>query len=207
MFSLKAEYRSVHLMDALHLAYYIPHYLDKTPISNYVLDFKENKPRFVNAWSEWASKELKESNLHFDLIVRALGSKELITDGTKPLDELGKRLAVALNTKYTPKLLAKSRITPSLHSIKTRIARVAAVKDSYYVTDDSYNLDNKNVLIIDDVSTSTATIGEIIRALRLKYPYTGYYFFFWLRQIMTWVSTIKLSRTFFDDLYLNRFEL
>lgn len=182
MYYTKEDFWYVQLVNAFHLAYYVPlNHIEDTPISKYVKEFKNNNPKFVSAWSEWACQEIKAAHLKFECIVRALGSKEHSSDGTNPLDELGRKLANAISTKYTPQLLAKTRLTPPMHKLRTKLEREDAVRDSYYVTDDSLDLTNKKVLIIDDISTSKTTIAEILRALRSKYEFTEYYFFFLAR--------------------------
>lgn len=161
-----------------HLAYYIPNNRPQGSLSNYILKFKENETYFVKSWSRWAKDELAKTNVPFDFIIRALGGTETQVTGLKGLDTLGRYLAQELNAIYCPEVLQKIRPTPSMHTIRRKTDREAAMLGSYIVADHQYNFNNKNILIIDDVCTSGTTIMEIIRSLRDVWPDGHYYFFF-----------------------------
>jgi len=165
------------LSGAWHLAYYIPSNKPTGSLSSNILEFKKaNKPYFL-AWTKWAVDDLSKLNIHFDFILRALGSKELKVSGTKGLDLMGKVLAEKLNSIYIPSVLEKNRETRSMHTLKTKAERREAINGSYFVAKQPYDFDKKNILILDDVTTSSITIQEILRALKVAFPNAQYFLF------------------------------
>lgn len=175
MINISSDYSF--LAGAWHLAYYIPSNKPTGSLSRNIIEFKESNKPFVTAWSKWAADDLSTLPIHFDFILRALGSSELKVSETKGLDAMGKVLAEKLNSIYIPSVLAKNRVTPPMHTLKTKPERRAAIKDSYFVAKQPYDFDKKNILILDDVTTSSITIQEILRALKVVFPNAKYYLF------------------------------
>lgn len=166
------------LNGAWHLAYYIPRYKDNGPISDYILRFKKCVEFYLQCWTVWSFDELSNVGIHFDYIVRALGSDELKVSRTNGLDCLGGILEENLpSAKYVPETLGKNILTPSMHSLNTIYERQNVIHNSYFVADLTNNFNNKNILILDDITTSGTTIREIHRALKEVWPNGRYHLF------------------------------
>lgn len=162
---------------AWHLCYYLRNHDDNTVLTAKILEFKDGNKKTVTIWCQWAVDELTNSGVEFDLVVRALGSTELVPGGNKPLDELGRCLEAALGTNYKPIVLRKTRLTKPLHTLFSLPERKKEIGNIYVVNNTSVNYNRKNILIIDDITTSNVTIGEILRALKVQWPKAKYYLF------------------------------
>lgn len=167
----------LHTFRTWHLCYYMRDHNDETDLTDHVLSFKANDKDIVAKWCKWAAAELTEEGIKFDLIVRALGSAETAPSGDKALDELGRCLAVELETIYRPEVLKKKRATKPLHKLYNVPDRKKEIADVYFVDDNVNDYNKKKVLIIDDITTSNVTMAEILRALKAKWPKGQYYVF------------------------------
>lgn len=78
---------------------------------------------------------------------------------------LAKEVAKNLGVKYNPNLIKKVRKTETQHSLKTFEERVKNVKGAYKVCKD---LDDKVIILVDDIRTTAATLNECAKQLRLK---------------------------------------
>jgi predicted amidophosphoribosyltransferase len=87
-------------------------------------------------------------------------------------------LAQNLSAIYCPEVLRKKNVTPSMHTLATKMEREETINGCYTVSNSQHQFNNKNILIIDDVCTSGTTIKEIIRALKEVWPNGHYYFCF-----------------------------
>ncbi|OQP57843.1 hypothetical protein [Niastella populi] len=180
MISLLTEwkYRTLGLHGAWHLCYYVSAERQTNgTLPYYVIQFKDNNQQWVHKWCNWASTVLSGTDINFDCIIRALGSRELRPSGQKALDKLGTVLAKQLNCEYSPTILAKHRETPPMHTIRTRDERRQMMENVYFVANQEKDLNNKNVLILDDVTTSNTTISAILEVLKQQWPHGRYYFF------------------------------
>lgn len=177
LININNEYRFLNLQNAWHLAYYISGNRPHGSLAANILEFKNGSAFYVNAWSNWAIAELQPLNIQFDFIVRALGSSELQVTGNRPLDSLGNRLANSLNCQFVANTLSKTRVTPPMHTLRTLPERRAAINGSYIVNNATRDFNNRRVLIIDDVTTTNLTVGEILRALRVNWNNGRYYLF------------------------------
>ncbi|SFW84036.1 hypothetical protein [Chitinophaga sancti] len=164
---------------AWHLVFYLSKYRN-TPgtYSNYIIKFKEKEVDVIKAWTKWALIEIPKLNIHFDYIIRALGSAELRHQpDSKGLDIIGGWLAKKMSSVYCPEVLMKTRVTKPMHTLKTRPEREAEMHMAYVVADKKFDLNNKNILIIDDVTTAKITTAEMLRALRVEWPRARFYIF------------------------------
>ena len=89
--------------------------------------------------------------------------KDLIKRDYDQVDLLGKAVAKWLDIKYEPKLLEKTRRTKRQHSLP-KSERAANVKGAYKATSE---INNKCVLLIDDIKTTGFTLNECSKQLRL----------------------------------------
>lgn len=151
-------------------SFYFGYYLDG--IKQEVWAFK-NRDR--NAIERWINKALEVSDTlpHIDVVVRALGHAELEASakGTS-LDLFGARLAASIGAKYSPECLSKSRplAKSTLCSAKERAQQVDGVYRAMPGLVASHDKSGPTFLIVDDVLTSGATTGDIMRALSHAYP-------------------------------------
>jgi hypothetical protein len=195
MIDLTQEYSF--LNGAWHLAYYIPSNRPTGSLSDNILKFKDNYTHYVNCWSRWSLAELSSLGVRFDYIIRALGSSELTVSRTRGLDTLGVYLEANLPSIYCPEVLQKSRLTPPMHTLRTKPERQAAIHDSYFVADRTRDFNNKNILIIDDVTTSRTTIKEILRALKVVWSNGHYHLFCLGRTIYDHDANNNIPMTYF----------
>lgn len=70
--------------------------------------------------------------------------------------------------------IKKIKDTKYMFELKTFSDRKENIKDAFYI---DLNLNNKNVLIIDDIVTSGSTINEIEKTINSKYKVKNLYFY------------------------------
>ncbi|HEX5170847.1 MAG TPA: hypothetical protein VFW11_16850 [Cyclobacteriaceae bacterium] len=101
-----------------------------------------------------------------DLVVRALGSAEggAGTKASSPLDRLGREVAKVMRAKYDPTRLKKSRETRAM-KLLTASERAEELADVYSFTG-SPNGNSGDVLILDDILTTGATVRAVIKSIR-----------------------------------------
>ena len=150
--------------------FYLGFYLDG--IKQEVWAFKN---RDKNAVERWINKALEVCDAlpHIDFVVRALGHAELdASDNSTSLDLFGARLAASIGAEYRPDCLHKNRpLTKStMCSAKERAQQVHCVYSATPGLGRSQNKSGLNFLVVDDVLTSGATTGDIVRALSKAYP-------------------------------------
>jgi predicted amidophosphoribosyltransferase len=174
----------VNIQGAWHLVDYIPYRpnideYDQTPYTDRLNGFKHQKSdQIIDKWCQWSFDALSTLEIEFDYIVRALGSKELKPEGNKSLDTLGIFLESKLSAKYVPELLNKVRVTRPMHLLYTKAEREENIVNSYSIDNSNgLDLDNKKILILDDIVTTSLTIGEIVRALREEWENAEIYVF------------------------------
>ena len=159
-----------------HLCYYIPQLRNDDFLSSRILAFKNSEQNAKQQWLSWSSNELSNIGIQFDYIIRSLGHDELESLNNSPLDNLGILLERTLNSHYQSSLLKKRRVTRKLSTIPTIFDRRAELKDVFYCTNEK-NLNNKNVLLIDDVSTSGVTSNFIYQSIVEINPLVNCYLF------------------------------
>ncbi|MGN8035625.1 phosphoribosyltransferase [Chitinophaga sp. 22321] len=176
MFNISHEHPF--LKGAWHLVYYIPEHREiEGSYSNHIIKFKDGEKKQIKGWCIWAKEEFSKHNIKFDYIIRALGSRELkVNLGAKGLDYLGKYLEKSFGWQYIPTVLEKNRLTKPLHFLN-KSDRESEIHKSYFVAEKQYNFNKRNVLILDDITTSQTTLKEIIRAINAEWPSTNYYLF------------------------------
>lgn len=93
-----------------------------------------------------------------------LHKKKLTKRGYNQVANFAKRLAFHLNTDYVDNILIKTANTKT-QTTKGRIGRWQSDKALYTLTDSKY-FKNKNILLVDDVITSGATMEICSKALQ-----------------------------------------
>lgn len=172
-----------------YLCYYLPaNKFTQDEHSKKIIEFKSNKG--ISKWIKWIIDEFKANDIKFDYIVRALGHKELSVPHKKkleeitkqdgewlmPLDYMGYLLQKRVGGEYIPHALIKTKMIEKLAPLKL-VARTEQLKGAYDVGDDCPDLNNKTVLIIDDITTSKSTAKAIANAIKKKYPKASFILF------------------------------
>jgi len=160
------QYSQLNISGCWHLAYYLPGNRGGGTLAQKIIEFKNGSQAAIKRWSKWAGVELEKLDIDFDYIVRALGSQETKPLKGMPCSELGRYLAEVLDAEYAAMALSKSRKTRSLHSLADLVMRKDELRGVYQADSENYNFNDKNILIIDDVTTSNTTITEIVRAMQ-----------------------------------------
>lgn len=172
---LKADITDFRLNHYQHyfLFYYIRKQEGNDWISTNFLRFKEDREVVVDAWIDFATSSLKELSLNDNtVIVRALHSHETVIDpaSNTPLDRLCRSIADTFHCAYLPGLLFKTRSTQPLHNLPSAKERVAEMTDLYQAGPGMASLENKSILLVDDVVTTGLTVRHIIKAIRTMLP-------------------------------------
>jgi len=106
-----------------------------------------------------------ELNWPIDMIIPVpLGKHRLKERGYNQVAMIANPLAMALNVKYAPNELARRRETRSQVEL-TRQERKENVKGAFQA---GVRVKGKNVLVLDDVSTTGSTISSSAEALYLS---------------------------------------
>lgn len=151
---------------------------DLTHVSNRILSLKEGDfGNFGDYCTDLIAENLKMKNW---FCVRALSSKESIV---LPKSEIGsQKLGLSLSQKlgigYIPHIL-KEKTTKPMHSISDKSERFSNINGSYSLNEQIINnldLNESRILIIDDISTTGATVNEISRVLKDQWPKVKLYF-------------------------------
>ena len=116
----------------------------------------------------WLGAELKESNNYNDVdivIPVPLHKNKLKTRGYNQVAKFGQQIAKALDANYVDDVLIKVSNTKS-QSTKKRLARWNSNEDLFTLENKS-RIENKHVLIVDDIITTGATLEACISILNL----------------------------------------
>jgi|SaaInlStandDraft_4_1057021.scaffolds.fasta_scaffold17461_2 predicted amidophosphoribosyltransferase len=162
-----------------HIGWYFPknHYQKvKDPLSNSILEFKDNNNLSVNTWCSFVATEIRVSNIEIDLILRMFSSSEITAGQQHPLSQVGSTLERQLdNAIFSPNLLVKTRNITTLHNLSGS-NRNREVSGAYSFK--GYDaVDKPNILIIDDILTTGASMREIARAINETQPNCNIYHF------------------------------
>jgi predicted amidophosphoribosyltransferase len=130
--------------------------------------FKEDGEEQKKIFSKLCGEAFKASALKFDFVTRALGSKELTPSAGNRIIPLAKSIAEVTGAQYIPKLLKKNKPVRPLKTIYRKAERALEL-EGVYEAQQGYNLDNKKILIVDDITTSGTTLTAIAKAIKTTY--------------------------------------
>ena len=132
---------------------------DRGIVKNLIHNLKYKSQEQIGAYlGDWFGMRIKTHGEipPIDVIIPVpLHPKKLKKRGYNQVDEFGKMLAFHFNADYSPKLLAKTRHTPT-QTTKNRWLRWK--EQTPFEINDIVPLENKNVLLVDDVITTGATL-------------------------------------------------
>ena len=126
----------------------------------------QNKQEIGNLIADWFGSQLAKSEdfKDFDCIIPVpLHRKKLKKRGYNQLTKFGKRLGELLQIDYTENLLQRVSFTHT-QTKKKRLDRFQNTS-SKFVLEDFKTLQNKHVLLIDDVVTTGATLEACCKEL------------------------------------------
>jgi competence protein ComFC len=152
---------------------------DLTHVSNRILSLKEGVfGNFGDYCTDLIAENLKMKKI--DFCVRALSSKRkyILPKSEIGSQKLGLSLSQKLGIGYIPHIL-KEKTTKPMHSISDKSERFSNINGSYSLNEQIINnldLNESRILIIDDISTTGATVNEISRVLKDQWPKVKLYF-------------------------------
>lgn len=171
--SYDPQYTNAGLEDAYHIVYYIPKNQDLTDWSEKVSACKRKVGQdIINE----CVNALNIEGLYFDYVIRMMGHKETIPLKNAPIRSLAVAIADATGAKYLPQLLHKKKETTPMHFLSLA-ERQVEINDVFQVNDRTYNLNEKKILIVDDITTTCTTVAEMIKTLKKVWPKAIFYLF------------------------------
>jgi predicted amidophosphoribosyltransferase len=148
--------------------------------NNIKFNLEDKHEMILQHWINLLYTSISETGIKFDIVMRMLGHDEVIILPNKPLHIMAKRVASLIGASFQTELLIKNKVTPTQRSndiIPDVGRRKLNIKDAYCVGKDYINIENKNILIIDDVFTTGASLTEVGRVLKEANPGNQLYFF------------------------------
>lgn len=154
---------------AFHIANFVPvNWGAQDPISRSLVDFQFRREPQTTQWIRLALVGADGLG-PVDVILRALSSRESVSDGLTSLDRLGSELAQRTGTEYAPGRLTKTRVAAPVKNAGIREARDRILRGVYVF--DASGLDaTSRILVLDDIVTTGATFGAITAAIRISLP-------------------------------------
>lgn len=166
------QYTNCGLSESYYLAYYMP-YGDVTNWTSRIHKFKNKEDEEdYEILTNLVTNAIKEDDLQFDFVVRALGHNNKYARKDDPIRDFAVEVAKASNARYIPMLIKKHNATAPLHTMG-RQARFQVSRGNYYVDESKrkeLDLNNKKILIVDDITTTGSSLIEICRALHEIWP-------------------------------------
>lgn len=158
----KSFYGRIPIIDATALFYF----LKKGKVQQLIHELKYNKQQQVGTFiGNWLAAEIIDSNRfkYIDYIIPVpLHRKKLKIRGYNQVTTFGKSLAEKLNIKYTEDLLIKIS-SANTQTKKLRLDRWKNVQELFVVRN-NFNLENKHILLIDDIITTGSTLEACCKA-------------------------------------------
>ncbi len=152
--------------DFLYKILYIFKY--KGIIRKIIIDYKFNdKPYICNFFSNIIinNKFVCDILKRYDIIISVpLSKKRLARRGYNQSDLIAKNISKKLNLEYKSNYLIKIKETEKQSTLKGK-EREKNIKDAF-VFNNKYNIENKNIIILDDVYTTGNTIKECYKILK-----------------------------------------
>jgi hypoxanthine-guanine phosphoribosyltransferase len=154
----------------LYLGYYFKQGKGEE-IHDKLINFKERGATEFRQWSGLMLEQLnkiKMANIlpQVDVMLRCLGSSETsFTEGT-PLTKLLYSISGFYGSVVCKDLIYKTRITKKLAFMPTLKERQKEVEETFRIDCNVIDLNNKVVLVLDDIRTSGTTTNYIAKLIR-----------------------------------------
>lgn len=158
--------------------WYLFYYFTKSSpdyITHQLMDFKADDEPQLNTFSEIALAAAKAIPIKFDYILRVLGSSELTAVQPNRVRDIALAVQKSVGGKYRPLLLSKIRATAQLKSMSA--ARRRKELEDVYKLSNEINMNDKNILIVDDIITTKTTFTVLAELITSKYPKAKIYGF------------------------------
>ena len=152
------------------------------------MDFKDDRDDQIKTFAALSAQAFGETDWTFDYVARALGSKEETARKPNRVREIAIAIADKIHAPYILQLLKKTRKTKAFKGGLSRQQRIAEIEDVYEI-DEEHDLNNKSILIVDDISTTGTTFEVIADVIRAKYP-TAKIYGFCLARTMTKIKGV-----------------
>jgi predicted amidophosphoribosyltransferase len=179
--SLRSQF--IMFRDCWHLVKYIPRSEDA--ISQSIIRYKQQDPLITEKWNNLVVKHIIQLNINAGCVIRALGSREMVCTGKRPLDELCFKLAKYYSIEYNPYLLMKKDFTRPLHGLPKKL-RVEQLNNKYIFNLSPALMPPSTILILDDIVTTGTTMLAIRDAIKLEIPKCEIFFFALARTMAKW---------------------
>lgn len=158
----KSFYGRIHIEKATALFYF----LKKGKVQQLIHELKYNNQQQVGTFvGNWLGYEMLESNRfnNIDYIISVpLHPKKLKLRGYNQVTTFGESLGKSLNVNYSEKILTKISSTKT-QTKKLRLDRWKNVQE-LFVLQKNHKLENKHILLIDDIITTGATLEACCNA-------------------------------------------
>ena len=129
--------------------------------------YQNDGEKFSKLMIDYAKLYHKDIIEKTDIILPVpLSNKKLKDRGFNQADLLGKYLATGFNKQYYTDILVRAINTLPQNSLNPQ-QRAKNIKDAFKIID-STKIDNKNILLIDDIFTTGSTINECARILKMN---------------------------------------
>ncbi len=144
------------------------YYPKNSSIQNIVYAIKyKNKPQLAEILGKWYSLDLKNAkineNIDFIVPVPMFKAKQKLR-GYNQAEEFAKGLQAGLGIEVVNDALIKTKSTVSQTKTKSRFARFKNTEGVFQIND-TIDIKNKRILLVDDVLTSGSTLEEAGRIL------------------------------------------
>jgi predicted amidophosphoribosyltransferase len=126
----------------------------------------ELEEKLIDGWVNWCAEEIANQNVQFDYIIRVPGHDEVTVNKSKCMYQICDRLSKKIGATYLSEVLLKSRVTTPQRQIVGDEDRRENVAGSMIVQPNNGRINNKNILIIDDVKTEGWSALEALNAVQ-----------------------------------------
>lgn len=136
-----------------------------------ILRFKDGIKQDVQYWISLVKREIVQYDNFptIDYVIRTLGHSELVASPTKSLHLLAIAVANELETQFLPDLFSKTRITAKQSTLGTVAKKKEEIEDVFKINKGKFNLNNRNILIVDDIRTAGVMSGEMARQINQNF--------------------------------------
>lgn len=126
---------------------------------------KPNSTTIIEGWSRWLADFIIEAKWGIDIVVRVLAHDELELNQKQPLNLIAQKVANLIGAEYKPEIIKVRASKPQRSVVLGSGTRYYNIANTFDITEHYKGIHHKNILLIDDVFTSGATLQAIGRVL------------------------------------------